>query len=98
MLTQRTGSLLRLTITDDPVFRGFTFAQLVLAAIAPDDREIVLDLHLITTLHSPGLANLVQIYVSCTKRGVILRLAGVNEFNRRLLTSTHLDQLFTFQD
>ena len=95
MLTQRTGSQLRLIITDDPVFRGFTFSRMVLDAISPDDREVVLDLHLITTLHSPGLANLVQIYVSCTKRGVILRLAAVNDFIRRLLATTHLDQLFT---
>ena len=92
---QRHGNECRLQIADDPIFREFGFSRLVLDQVGEDDAHVVLDLALVATLHSPGLANLVSIHVSLQKRGKKLTLLGINEHNRRLLRVTNLDQLLT---
>ena len=95
MNVHRQGSECRLQIIDDPIFREFDFSRLVMAALKDSDQHVILDLTLVATLHSPGLANLVSIHVSLQKRGKKLSLLGLNEHNRRLLRVTNLDQLLT---
>jgi anti-anti-sigma factor len=93
-MTQRNGNQVRVTIQDDPIFREFNFSRLVLDEVEDSDEQVILDLSLISTLHSPGLANLVAIHVNLVKRGKKLILTHINEHNRRLLRATNLDHLF----
>jgi anti-anti-sigma factor len=90
---ERNNGLCRLKITDDPIFREFNFRQLVLERLTDEDVLVILDLSLVNSLHSPGLANLVSIHVSLQKRGKKLQLTGLNETNLRLLKATNLDRL-----
>jgi anti-anti-sigma factor len=84
-----------MTVVHDPIWEDFAFAKLVLAALMDGDRQVVLDLTYIPHLHSPGLANLVQVYVQLSKRGRAVQLDCVSAHNRRMLKATQLDQLFT---
>jgi anti-anti-sigma factor len=84
-------------IVDDPIFREFGFSRIVLDQVTEADQHIVLDLSLVMTLHSPGLANLVAIHVSLKKRGKTLTLSGLNAQNLRLLRATNLDKLLTIK-
>ncbi len=93
MNVERTGGICRILITDDPIFREFNFSRLVLAQVQDGDHTVVLDLKLVASLHSPGLANLVTIHISLQKRGKKLELVGLSEHNLRLLKATNLDQL-----
>lgn len=95
MNVERTGGICRILITDDPIFREFNFSRLVLAQVQDGDQTVALDLSLVASLHSPGLANLVTIHISLQKRGKQLELRGLSEHNRRLLKATNLDQLLT---
>jgi anti-anti-sigma factor len=90
----RQAGVCRIAISDDPVFHDFAFASGVLASLGPEDRIVELDLTRVECLHSPGLANLVQIHIQICKRGGRLRLAGLNAMNRQLLATTRLDGLF----
>ena len=94
---QRHGSECRLQIVDDPIFREFGFSRIVLDQVGDDDQHVLLDLALVTTLHSPGLANLVAIHVNLKKRGKTLTLVNLNEQNLRLLRATNLDKLLTIR-
>ncbi len=93
MNIERTNGTCRLKITDDPIFREFNFRQTVLGALTDDDLLVILDLSLVQSLHSPGLANLVSIHVSLQKRGRQLQITGLNEQNLRLMRATNLDRL-----
>jgi anti-anti-sigma factor len=84
-------------IVDDPIFREFGFSRIVLEQVTEEDQHVVLDLSLVATLHSPGLANLVAIHVSLKKRGKTLTLCKLNAQNLRLLRATNLDKLLTIQ-
>lgn len=97
VMAQRDGSKLTLSIQDDPIFREFSFSRLVLDEIQDADQEVVLDLALISTLHSPGLANLVAIHVNLAKRGKRLSLINLNEHNLRIVKATNLDKLLTIR-
>lgn len=97
VMAQRDGSRLTLCIQDDPIFREFNFSRLVLDEIEDGDQEIILDLSLISTLHSPGLANLVAIHVNLAKRGKRLTLTNLNEHNLRIVKATNLDKLLTIR-
>lgn len=87
------NGILTLTVTSDPIFTGDGLTRMVMGALRPDVRAVELDLHFVDVLHSPGLAQLVQIYVSLQKRGIAFRLKSVAERNRRLLEITQLDRL-----
>jgi anti-anti-sigma factor len=89
----RIGTQLRLQIVDDPLFREFGFSRLVLEQVSEADIDVLLDMALVATLHSPGLANLVSIHVNLQKRGKTLTLTNLNEHNQRLLRATNLDRL-----
>lgn len=93
MNIERENGTCRIRITDDPIFREFNFRSLVLDRLTDEDLLVILDLSLVTLLHSPGLANLVSIHVSLQKRGRQLHLTGLNEHNLRLLRTTNLDRL-----
>ena len=93
MKVERTGPDCCIQIIDDPIFRGFDFSRGVLDAVLEGDQRIILDLSLVATLHSPGLANLVAIHVNLQKRGKTLTLLNLNDHNQRLLRATNLDQL-----
>ena len=95
MKITRLGNECRLQITDDPIFRELGFSRIVLEQVTDADHHVVLDLSLVITLHSPGLANLVAIHVNLKKRGKTLTLTGLNEQNHRLLRATNLDKLLT---
>ena len=97
MKVERTGPDCRIQIIDDPIFRGFDFSRGVLDSVLEGDQRIILDLSLVATLHSPGLANLVAIHVNLQKRGKELILTGLNENNVRLLRATNLDKLLTVE-
>jgi anti-anti-sigma factor len=93
----RQGTECRLQIIDDPIFREFGFSRVVLEQVGDDDHHVILDLGLVATLHSPGLANLVAIHVNLKKRGKTLTLVNLNEQNLRLLRATNLDKLLTIR-
>ena len=97
MRIERRGDECHIQITIDPIFNEFSFSRLVLDQLTETDRLIVLDLSLVASLHSPGLANLVSIHVSLQKRGRRLELTGVNEQNLRLLRATNLDKLLVLR-
>jgi anti-anti-sigma factor len=90
---ERNDTTCLIKITDDPIFREFNFSRLILDRLQESDHHVILDLSLVASLHSPGLANLVTIHVSLQKRGKKLTLTGINEVNRRLLRATNLDKL-----
>lgn len=93
MNIERKNGTCRIKITDDPIFREFNFRSLVLDRLTDEDLLVILDLSMVQSLHSPGLANLVSIHVSLQKRGRQLQLTGLNEHNQRLLKATNLDRL-----
>lgn len=97
MQIERADGVVRLMVRTDPIWDDFAFSRLVTAAIRDEDREIVIDLAWIPALHSPGLANLVSIYVHASKRGKRLVLINLNATNRRVLKATQLDQLFVVE-
>ena len=84
----------RLTVVTDPIWDAFGFSRLITAALEDGDRIVEIDLTFIPALHSPGLANLVAIYIHAKKRGKDVRLANVSAQNRKVLKATQLDQLF----
>jgi anti-anti-sigma factor len=90
---ERSESTCRIKVTDDPIFREFNFSRIVLDRLVESDQRVILDLSMVSSLHSPGLANLVSIHVSLQKRGKTLELVGLNETNLRLLRATNLDRL-----
>jgi anti-anti-sigma factor len=90
---ERNNGICRILITDDPIFREFNFRNLILDRLTDADLKVILDLSMVQSLHSPGLANLVSIHVSLQKRGRALVLTGLNEHNLRLLKATNLDRL-----
>jgi len=87
-----------MTITTDPLWADFAFARLVTDHLTMDDHTVVLDLIHIPALHSPGLANLVTVYVHLQRRGKVLRLRNLSAMNRKVLAMTRLDQLMTIVD
>ena len=89
---------MRLTVVHDPIWEDFALSKLVLGAVIGSDQIVILDLTHIPHLHSPGLANLVQVYVQLSKRGKTVQLSQTSEHNRRMLAATRLDQLFTVID
>ena len=93
MNIERNNGICRILITDDPIFREFNFRNLILDRLTDADLKVVLDLGMVQSLHSPGLANMVSIHVSLQKRGRSLVLTGLNEHNLRLLKATNLDRL-----
>jgi len=95
---ERFESTCRIKVTDDPIFREFNFSRIVLDRLVESDQLVILDLSMVSSLHSPGLANLVSIHVSLQKRGKTLELVGLNDTNRRLLRATNLDRLLTIKD
>jgi anti-anti-sigma regulatory factor len=84
----------RLTVVTDPIWDAFGFSRLITSALQDDDRVVEIDLLHIPCLHSPGLANLVAIYVHAQKRGKSVRLVNVSAQNLKVLRATQLDQLF----
>lgn len=90
---ERSGSTCHIKVTDDPIFREFNFSRIILDRLIESDQLVILDLSLVLSLHSPGLANLVSIHVSLQKRGKKLELVGINDINRKLLRATNLDRL-----
>lgn len=94
MQVHHAGDILTVTVTTDPIFHGMDLSRHILDELKPFETRVVLDLHLIDLLHSPGLAQVVTLYISLGRRGVTLALANLNERNRRLLAVTQLDQLF----
>src|SRR5690349_12373078 len=89
---ERTGDTVRLTVVNDPIWDDFAFSRLILSAVTDGDKRVILDLSHIPHLHSPGLANLVQIYVQLSKRGRTVLISHVSDHNRRMLRATQLDQ------
>ncbi len=93
MNIERLHGACRIQITDDPIFREFNFRNLILDQLTDEDLLVILDLSLVQSLHSPGLANLVSLHVSLHKRGRKLELTKLNQHNLRLLKATNLDRL-----
>ena len=93
MNIERNNGICRIIITDDPIFREFNFRNLILDRLTDADLKVILDLSMVQSLHSPGLANLVSIHVSLQKRGRSLVLTGLSDHNLRLLKATNLDRL-----
>jgi anti-anti-sigma factor len=94
---ERNNGICRMLITDDPIFLEFNFRSLILDRLTDADLKVIIDLSLVQSLHSPGLANLVSIHISLQKRGRSLVLTGLNEHNLRLLKATNLDRLLVIE-
>jgi anti-anti-sigma factor len=87
----------RIRITTEPMFSQSEFVPLVLDAMLDGERRVIIDLGLVSMLHSPSLANLVTIHIALARRGGELVLTGLHEKNLRILQITKLDRLFTIQ-
>jgi anti-anti-sigma factor len=85
----------RIRITTEPMFSQSEFVPMVLESLQDGEKRIILDLGLVTMLHSPSLANLVTIHIALAKRGCELVLTGLHERNRQILAITRLDRVFT---
>jgi anti-anti-sigma factor len=85
----------RIRITTEPMFSRSEFVPLVLESMLEGESKLVIDLGLVSMLHSPSLANLVTIHITLAKRGSEMILTGLHEKNLRILQITKLDRLFT---
>ncbi|MHC5067230.1 MAG: STAS domain-containing protein [Planctomycetota bacterium] len=92
------GQCLLLVISEQ-IFVPGTLSHEIATTLADhaDANDIILDLRWIEMIHSPVLSELVQIFVSLSKRGLHLRLRNLSDFNHRLLTMTKIDQLITIE-
>lgn len=87
----------RIRITTEPMFSRSEFVPMVLESMLDGERRLIIDLGLVSMLHSPSLANLVTIHISLARRSGELILTGLHEKNLRILAITKLDRLFTVQ-
>lgn len=95
---ERHDHRLTCTVTVDQVWQNFAFSGLIIDQIQADDQHLIVDLGFVDLLHSPGLANLVNLLSHCTKNGLTFALKNVNAANLKLLRATRLDQLLTVVD
>ncbi len=87
----------RIRITTEPMFSRSEFVPIVLESLLEGENRLIIDLGLVSMLHSPSLANLVTIHITLAKRSSELVLTGLHEKNLRILEITKLDRLFTLQ-
>ncbi|HAT09110.1 MAG TPA: hypothetical protein DCS97_00585 [Planctomycetes bacterium] len=85
----------RIRITTEPMFSRSEFVPLILESMLEGERKLLIDLGLVSMLHSPSLANLVTIHITLAKRDNEMILTGLHEKNLRILQITKLDRLFT---
>ncbi len=85
----------RIRITTEPMFSRSEFVPMVLESLLDGETKLIMDLGLVSMLHSPSLANLVTIHIALAKRSNELILTGLHERNLRILSITKLDRLFT---
>ncbi len=85
----------RIRITTEPMFSRSEFVPMVLESMLEGEKKLIMDLGLVSMLHSPSLANLVTIHITLAKRGNEMVLTGLHERNLRILSITKLDRLFT---
>jgi len=71
---------------------------MVLESMLEGEGRLIIDLGLVSALHSPSLANLVTIHIALAKRGGEMILTGLHDRNRKILAITKLDRLFTLVD
>jgi anti-anti-sigma factor len=87
----------RIRITTEPMFSRNEFVPVVLESMLDGEQKLIIDLGLVSMLHSPSLANLVTIHITLARRSAELILTGLHEKNLRILEITKLDRLFTIQ-
>lgn len=80
------------------MFSASEFVPLVLESMLDSERRLIIDLGLVSALHSPSLANLVTIHISLARRNGELILTGLHERNLKILSITKLDRLFTIDN
>ena len=85
----------RIRITIEPMFSRSEFVPMVLESMLDNETRLIMDLGLVSALHSPSLANLVTIHITLAKRGGEMILTGLHERNLKILSITKLDRLFT---
>jgi anti-anti-sigma factor len=88
----------RIRITTEPMFSRSEFVPLVLESMLEGELKLIMDLGLVSALHSPSLANLVTIHISLAKRDGEMILTGLHERNLKILSITKLDRLFTVKN
>lgn len=87
----------RIRITTEPMFSRSEFVPVVLESMLDGELKLIIDLGLVSMLHSPSLANLVTIHIALARRAGELILTGLHERNLRILEITKLDRLFTIR-
>lgn len=87
----------RIRITTEPMFSRNEFVPMVLESMLEGENRLIIDLGLVSMLHSPSLANLVTIHITLARRSSEMILTGLHEKNLRILSITKLDRLFTIQ-
>lgn len=87
----------RIRITTEPMFSRSEFVPIVLESLLEDERRLIVDLGLVSMLHSPSLANLVTIHITLARRSSEMVLTGLHEKNLRILEITKLDRLFSIE-
>lgn len=87
----------RIRITTEPMFSRSEFVPMVLESMLDGEQKLIVDLGLVSMLHSPSLANLVTIHITLAKRSSEMILTGLHEKNLRILEITKLDRLFTIK-
>lgn len=88
----------RIRITTEPMFSRSEFVPLVLESMLEGELKLIMDLGLVSALHSPSLANLVTIHIALAKREGEMILTGLHERNLKILSITKLDRLFTVKN
>ena len=70
----------------------------VLLELLHESKQIVLNLAWVAHIDSSGLGVLVSSFISARHRGAEIKFAGLSPTARRVLTNTHVDQLFEIYD
>ncbi len=71
---------------------------MVLESMLDGEKTLIMDLGMVSALHSPSLANLVSIHIALARRGCDMTLIGLHERNHKILAITRLNRLFTVTD
>jgi len=69
-----------------------------LLGLLNETRRVVLNLAWVAHIDSSGLGTLVATFISARHRGAAVKFASVSPVARRVLTDTHVDQLFEIYD
>jgi len=70
----------------------------LILSLLNETKKIILNMAWIAHIDSSGLGTLVSSFISARHRGAEIKFAALSPMARRVLTGTHIDQLFEIYD